>query len=79
MTGFQNPNTETPNMGVGQVEWPSVRVSRTQIDQIVRKAERMRSDAIASWIRRTFEEWASLLRRPGRAIPETFRHPKVNA
>lgn len=79
MTGFHDPKSDAPNTRVTQVEWPSVTVSRTQIDQVVKTAERMRSDAMSSWLRRTIEDWASLLRRPGRAVPETFRQPKVNA
>lgn len=79
MTGFYDPNSETPKPGVAQVEWPPVTVSREQIEAIVRKGERMRSEAIGAWIRRTIEDWASLLRRPGRAVPSTFRNPNVSA
>lgn len=79
MTGFYDLNSETPSTSVPEVEWPPVTPERIQIDAIVQDAQRMRSEAIGSWIRHAVSEWASLVRRPGRAVPDTFRNPKVSA
>jgi hypothetical protein len=79
MTGFYDLSSETPDTRVPEVEWPPVTPGRIEIDAIVQKAQRERSEAIGSWIRHIVEEWASLLRRPGRAVPNTFRNPNMNA
>lgn len=80
MSGFKDPITHTaPHRGDETAEWPTVDFSRAEIECVVDEARRQRSETIAAWLKHTFSEWASLWRRPGRAIPGSFRSPKANA
>lgn len=79
MTGFSNPTKSRPLPGGAPFDWPPVTLGHTEIDKIVNEANQQRSAAIGAWLRRMAENWSSLWRRPGRAVPSNLRGPKIHA
>ncbi|MFO1129242.1 MAG: hypothetical protein U1E66_12510 [Rhodospirillales bacterium] len=62
-------------------EWPPAEtvLDRHAIENVVARANRLRSQQFGIWVRKCFANWRSLLRRPGRPIPKTYRSSKAGA
>ncbi|NJO67651.1 MAG: hypothetical protein HC826_01530 [Rhodospirillales bacterium] len=80
MTGFYKMDTTKGFDKPASVsDWQTATITRAEIDALVAKGQQARSDAIASGLRHFAQEWASLWRRPGRAIPANLRGSRQNA
>ena len=79
MTGFYGLTETTPTQaGAESDQLPAV-MDYAKIAAIVSLAEHRRSQASGSMLRRLIATWASLIRRPGRAVPDNIRQPKLHA
>ena len=79
MTGFES-RPITDQTGRSAV-WPpaGIGVGPDTIQVTVARAKELRSRQIDIWLTHFIAEWRSLWRRPGRAIPKSYRPSKVNA
>jgi hypothetical protein len=70
MNRFESPNTT----GVAATDAPMAvphisDLSPAEIEAYVARARSVRSAYFAAWCKRVFQNWASVLRRPGRLAP----------
>ena len=79
MTGFKS-RPMTNQTGRSAV-WPPAEIDLgpDTIQNTVARARQLRSQQIGIWLRRFLAEWRSLWRRPGRAVPKSYRSSKANA
>jgi hypothetical protein len=73
MTGFasRSMNSRTAR----SAEQPSAEIDSGpgSIQETLAHARQLRARQFKVWLRRCLAEWRSLFRRPGRAVPKTYR------
>lgn len=81
MTGFVNPQMTEQLSQAGRLAiWPPdpIDLGPDGIQERVRRAHALRAAFIHGWLRERVANWRSLWRRPGRAIPKTYRPSKAS-
>jgi hypothetical protein len=82
MTGFKSPQMiDQFNQAARVAEWPpaDIDLGPESIQARVLAARRLRAATVNAWFRHWIAEWRSVWRRPGRAIPETYRSKSYRA
>jgi hypothetical protein len=70
MTRFESPNTSrVPAADEPMAVTRISELSPAEIEDYVSRARVVRSAYFAAWCKRVFQNWASVLRRPGRLAP----------
>ena len=79
MTGSESRPTN--DHGGRSAVWPPAEsnLDRNTIENVVERARRLRSQGFGIWLKHCFANWRSVWRRPGRAVPKTYRPSKANA
>lgn len=82
MTRFESPQMIEPLSQAGRLPaWPPAEIDLgpAGIQAQVDRARQLRATLISNWLRQFVNDWRSVWRRPGRAIPKTYRASKANA
>lgn len=70
MNKFETPNANrVPAADAPMAVTRISELSQAEIEDYVSRARVVRSAYFAAWCRRVFQNWASVLRRPGRLAP----------